>query len=353
MPLMRPLARPCPPAVVTSCPPGQVVRALICGLAITLATPAQASYALEPAPATPTLAPTSTSDQGEALRRFRAARELYSAGAYADAARGFESSYAAAPSAEAAYNAAIAHDKTGLDLVTMAWLHLYLASALPDDPSRPWAVQRVEELRARLGELDLQLDNPDEIHLLTLNGEEVTLADFPRLVTPGPIALRLVGGAPEEVADITAEVAAGGTWTIHFPGFARAPEATAPLPPVTRPEPQPEPDKPQPTRPLLALFWTATGLTAASGLATGVLGGLTLRAWNDYPTCAQRLDCPAARGPFQRHKDATNAMIGVTAGLAVITLALGLAALRERRRARRDDVAGRLRVTLAGVELAF
>lgn len=349
---------------------GQVGRGLAITLAITLATPAQAARSFEPAtmptpvadstpPTTATtattaiLAPTSITDQSEAIRRFRAARDLYTAEAYADAARGFESSYAAAPSPEAAYNAALAHDKIGADLSAMIWFQRYLAVASRDDASHPWALQRVEELRARLGELDLQLDSPDEIRQLSLNGEEVTLADFPRLVTPGRIELRLVGDAPEQVADILAEVAPGGTWTIHFPGFARAPEPSAQVPlgrPVT---PEVVPLAPRNGRPLLALFWTATGLTAVSGVATGVLGGLTLRAWNDYPACGQRLDCAASREPFHRTKDATNVMIGVTTGLAVITLALGLAALRERRKARRGRPDGRLRVTLAGVQLAF
>ena len=347
---MRRPVRPRSHAPSVCCPRGQGGRGLACALAVALATPAHAAQAPD-APATAEPSGTPPSGQDEAIRQFRAARELYSAGAHAAAARGFEASYAAAASPEAAYNAALAHDKVGDDLATMRWYRTYLATASSGDPSYPQAQQRALELRARLGELRLQLDSTDELREIRVNGEAVTLADFPKLVPPGHVELRLIGARPGETADIPAEVAPGGTWTVQFTGFAR-PEAPDPVPRpaprVVRPDPTPVTPAPR-LRPLTALFWTGTGLTTASAITMGVLGGLALREHASYEDCGQTRTCSAAADTVYRYRDATNVMVGVTTGLAVITLALGIAALRDRRKAGRE----RVRITLSGLQLAF
>ncbi len=350
---MRWPVRSHPPATSLCCPRGQVGRALACALALTLAAPAQAQAPPSTKPETPAAQP---SGQDEAIRQFRAAKELYSAGAFAEAAKAFAASYKAAASPEAAYNAALAHDKGGDEVATMTWVRRYLATAAPDDPSYPQAQQRAEELRARLGELRLQLDSTDELREIRVNGEVVSLADFPKLVTPGPVELRLFGARPGEVADIPAEVAAGGTWTVQFTGFVKpTPPEPKPNPRsrVFRPDPTPTTPAPRRGRPLAALFWTGTGLTTASAIAMGVLGGLTLRKHTEYPDCVETDTCKAERDSFPRYEKATNVMIGVTAGLAVITLALGIAALRERRKTGREPANGRVRVTLDSVQVAF
>ena len=354
---MRWPARSRPSATPLCCPRGQVGRGLACALAMTLAAPAQAQMPATPPTAPPTALdtpPPPPSGQDEAIRRFRAAKELYSTGAYAEAAEAFAASYAAAASPEAAYNAALAHDKVGDAVATMTWVRRYLATATTADPSYPQAQQRAEELRARLGELRLQLDSTDEIREIRVNGEVVALADFPRLVTPGRVQLRLLGAEPGEVADMPAEVAPGGTWTVQFTGFVKPTPLDpkpAPRPSVLRPHPTPT--TPATRRPLAALFWTGTGLTTASAIAMGVLGGLTLRKHSDYPDCVQTDTCEGEQDSFLRHEKVTNVMVGVTSGLAVITLALGIAALRERRNTGRQPTNGRVRVTLAGVQVAF
>ena len=337
-----------------SCPRGQVGRGLACLLAVTLATPA---HAQSPAPPESPEAP-ALSGHDEALRQFRAAKELYSAGAYADAAAAFVASYAAAASPEAAYNAALAHDKVGDDLATMTWFRRYLEIASSDDPSYPQAQQRAQELRARLGELRLQLDSTEEIREIRVNGEAVALTDFPRLVTPGRVQLRIVGAGPDESADIPVEVAPGGTWTVQFTGFAKPEPAPEPRPTtrpirIVRPDPTPVTPVKRRGRPLAELFWTGTGFTAASAIAMGVLGGMVLRERAAHEDCVENDTCHDTTGSFRTYRDATNVMVSVTAGLAVITLALGIAALRERRKTAREPAAGRVRVTLAGVQLAF
>lgn len=388
--MRRPL-RPRPPATTITCPKGQVLRpGLSVLLAMCVALPARAAPVApaEPAPAEPATLPsrdaspaaesvvaepptTSTpaevplsERQAEARRVFRLAKQQFNAGEFVQAARGFEASFAAAESAEAAFNAALAHDKAGDELMTMAWFRRYLAfDTSSSDKGYPHALRRVEELRARLGELRLQVDSSEPVRAVLVNGEPVSATDFPRLVEPGRIEVRLLGDRADQVADIPVEVAAGGTWTIHFTGFARtavepAPRPTAP--PVVRNDPPPDPALARRARVLRSLAWTGVGVTAASAIGMGVLGGLALgkkAAWDDHlcdgNVCADQYDeAMTDAAAYHRYRDATNVMVGVTAGLAVITLALGIAALRARQKAR-DDASGRLRVTFAGLQLAF
>jgi len=390
---MRRLLRLLPPALAVICPEGQVFRTGLCVLlALGVAFPARATPPSEPvapvaetpapappvgdanvspaapeAPVTSTTAEVSLSErQAEARRVFRLAKQQFNAGEYAEAARSFEASFAAAESAEAAYNAALAHDKAGSRLMTMAWFRRYLGyESSTSDTGYPHALRRVEELRARLGELRLQVDSRDPVRAVLINGEPVQLSEFPRLVEPGRIEVRLLGDRADQVADIPAEVAAGGTWTIHFTGFARTP--VEPLPrvatsPVVRTDPLPDPELERRRRLLGGLAWTGVGVTAASAITMGVLGGLALRkqaAWeqrlcgdDDHVCSDQYAEAQADNATMRRYQDATNVMVGVTAGLAVITLALGIAALRARQKVR-DSGKARLRVTFAGLQLAF
>jgi hypothetical protein len=374
------LARCCPTR--SSRARAQVGRPLLAALlTVSLAVPARAQAPTDAATVTADNVPPETSDaaapeatvpdptvpvsaQDEALRLFRAAKALYGAGRYEEAARGFEASFKAAESPEAAYNAALAHDRVGARLATMLWFRRYLAVARRDsDPSYPLAVKRVEELRARLGELQLQIDDTDEIREVRVNGEVVALAEFPRLVEPGRVEVRLVGDEPGEVADIPAEVAPGGTWTIHFTGFARAQDEPDPRPtvPIVRPQPGPDPEVLRRSKTLARLTWTGVGLTAASAITMGVFGGLALRSqenWERHLKPEGNIDpldydaAAADRDALQRNELVTNVMIGVTAGLAVITLALGLATVRERRKLR-DGAGGRVRVTAGGLQVVF
>lgn len=374
---MRRPARPRRSSSPVICLKGQIWRLALCTLlALGLAFPVRAAPVLsEPtesgviAGEAPVASPASelppSEQQAEARRLFRLAKEQFNAAEYAAAAGNFEASFAAAESPEAAYNAALAHDKAGARLATMTWFRRYLAyESSTRDTGYPHALRRVEELRARLGELRLQVDSREPVLAVLVNGERVAMTDFPQLVEPGRIEVRLLGDRPDAVADIPVEVAPGGTWTIHFTGFARTPVEPAPRPdpPVVRPEPVrvPDPDAVRRQRALGALTWTGAGLTAASAITMGVLGGLALRqeaSWESHlcgrHVCADQYvaaesDADALKGYVR----ATNVLIGVTAGLAVITLALGVAALRERQKAR-DAASGRLRVTFAGLQLAF
>ena len=383
---MRPRPRAATPIVVLTCPSGQHVRphlrAAIAGLlSSALALPVQAAPApTEATTGTPTEATTATTgtpteatttapvanlpapDQAEALRLFRSARVLYNASEYRQAALGFEASFASAPSPEAAYNAALARERVGDRVATLTWFRRYLTVARRDlDPSYPLAVQRVAELEARLGELTLRIDHPEAVREIRVNNVVVALADFPLLLEPGRVELRFLGQRDDQVVDITSEVPAGGPATIHFPGFVPAPGPDPEPRPVQEPLRRPTAPRDAPgLRTLRGLFWTGTGFTGASAIAVGVLGGLTLRARSSYaatnvpmvPT-GETAANQAEQQRFNELRLATNVMIGVAAGLAVITLALGIVTLQQGRRLRSQARRGHIRLTACSLQLAF
>ncbi len=320
---------------------GQPLRVALAGLLT--ATSALPAGALEPPPA--------DTAQVEALRLFREAKALYTAGQPREAAVAFERSFAAAASPEAAYNAALAHDKADDDpIATLMWFRRYLEIARQDtDPSYPLALARAEELRARVAELRVELPHLEEVREIRVNDQPVPMDSFPRVVLPGPVVLRFIGRAADQVVDISSETRAGETATIYFPGFAK---------PVVKPSSDPRPiAKPLPVDPkpaprlrsLKIAFWSGTGVTGASAVLLAVFGGLALREQSNYrqqqeackTDCTTSLaDRDAHRLAADRYQDYTNVMIGVTAGLAVVTLGLGLAALRESRRPRAGARAG-------------
>ncbi len=375
---MRPRPRAATSMLVFTCPSGQHVhqrlRAAVAGiLSGALALPVHAAPPTDaptPIDAPPTIAapdespPAAASpevDQAEALRLFRAARALYNAGEFRQAAITFEASFAAARSPEAAYNAALAHDRVGDRVATLTWFRRYMAVARRDiDPSYPLAVQRAAELEARLGELSLRIDHPEGLREIQINGVVVPLAEFPLLLEPGRVELRFIGERDDQVVDIASEVPAGGPATIHFPGFVPTTDPKPdPLPEPTR-RPAATPQDPDGPRTLRGLFWASAGLTGAGAIAVGVLGGLFLRAHRDYTTDYVPMiplgETAANQADQARVNDlrlATNVMIGVAAGLSVITLALGIVTLQQGRRLRARTRTGRLRLAASGLQLAF
>ena len=331
----------------------RVVAVVVCA-ALVLPGPA-AARAQEPEASAQDEPPAEVgaSDQAEALSHFREGSRLYKERRFHEAAEAFARSLAAVWSINAAYNMALSLDRVGDDLAAFEAYRRYLERAEPDDEHRATAQERAEALRLRLGEVQLQLDSPEAIRELRINGEVVTREAFPRWTAPGPLVVRFVGEAEGQEQEVRGEVRAGGTATIVFPGFPRREPAVVP-------EPQPEPTPtPTPTRPraLRAAFWSMVGLTAASGVSIGALGALTLdyegRRNNLKESCGVPCDpsLPAEwERKFEAYHKATNAMIGVTVALAVVATALGIAALRERPR---STARARLRWLGPAAEVTF
>ncbi|MEZ4448558.1 MAG: hypothetical protein R3B09_03685 [Nannocystaceae bacterium] len=278
----------------------------------------------------------------EAYAAFQRARDLYQSGDFEEAAETFLLSYGTVPSLEALVAAALAFERAGRPIAAAATYREYLEFEDDDALRRQEALAAYQALRAKIGEIQLRVGNPAAIERLYLNDEPLTLADFPRLVMPGLVALKIVGASVER--EIDAEVRPGGTTLINLPDLAliaKPPPRTDVRPPVVVETPPPSPPSPGPR---IAL-WSGVGVTVAAVATAATLGGLTLRARDAYTAklcpppesggCQDGALYPQAEEDrFFRLRTATNVMIGVSAGLAVITTALGVVVVRQRARAK-------------------
>src|SRR5690606_31599826 len=125
------------------------------------------------------------------------------------AAEAFDRSLAAAWSINALYNKAQSLDRASDLVAALAAYREYLAHAKPNDEHLSAAISRSEQLRQRLGEVLLQIDSPEAIREIRINGEAVEPASFPRLTLPGPLDVEFVSEAGQR-KHIRADVRAGG-----------------------------------------------------------------------------------------------------------------------------------------------
>lgn len=313
---------------------GAVRRALSVACAVQLAAPTVAR-AQEPVAAVPVEETTAAVDQAAALEAFREGKRHYGERRYREASEAFERSLAAAWSIEAAYNMALSLDRAGEAIAAYRAYRGYLERAAADDQHRATALERSEQLREQIAEVLLQLDSPEAIREIRINGAPVAKDAFPWLTLPGPLEVEFIGEAPGQVKDVRAEVRPGGTATIVFSGFVRSEPApiVRPTPPVAE---RPEPDLRQ--QQIVRATYAMTGLTLAGGVAVIGLGTQTLVYRNWYrDTPCDPCDAEQARRRAEgkekapRFELATNVMVGVTAALGVAAVALGVVALRNRK----------------------
>lgn len=328
------------------------VVALAC--AVQLATPTVAR-AQEPASAVPVEDATTeqVTDQAAALAAFREGKRHYGERRFREAAEAFERSLAAAWSIEAAYNMALSLDRAGEALAAYRAYRGYLERAAADDQHRATALERSEQLREEIAEVLLQLDSPEAIREIRINGAPVAKDAFPWLTLPGPLEVEFIGEAGQ-VKVVRSEVRPGGTATIVFPGFLRS----EPAPVVRPPPPVVEKPKPDPKwRRVVRATYATTGLTLASGVAMIGLGArtLVLEEWRSLKCpCEPEQAAKKKQGleDLETYATATNVMIGVTAALGVTAIALGVFALRNRKQWSAVQRA-RIRWLGAAVELVF
>ncbi|MBZ5715507.1 tetratricopeptide repeat protein [Nannocystis pusilla] len=321
--------------------------------------PPAATEAPEPPPevATPpsSEAPQAVPDQAAALVHFREGKQHYNERRYAEAAEAFSRSLEAAWSINAAYNKALSLDRAS-DLVgALEAYRDYLGRAETQDQHRATALERSEQLRERLGEVLLQVDSPEAIKEIRINGEVVDKAAFPRLTLPGSLEVEFVGEAPGQRKNVRADVRAGGTVTIVFPGFVR-PEVR-PAGPPKAPGTAVAPGESR-LKGLRAGFWTTTSLALAGGATVAILGSRVLVARDRARAGCEGVVCEEGEKEglyrtFWSLQKATNVAIAVSAAVGVAALALGIVLRRER--ARRPPVSTRagLRWLGSAVELTF
>ena len=315
--------------------------------------PPEATAPPEQAPPPPdSEAPQPVPDQAAALVHFREGKQHYSERRYAEAAEAFSRSLAAAWSINAAYNKALSLDRAS-DLVGALQAYRdYLAAAETQDQHRVTALERSEQLRQRLGEVLLQVDSPEAIEEIRINGEPVAKDAFPRLALPGSLDVEFVGEAPGQRKHVRADVRAGGTVTIVFPGFLR-PEVR----PVEPPRPPVASVESRRLKALRAGFWTTTSLTLAGGLTVAILGARVLVARDRARAGCEGVVCEEGEKEglyrtFWSLQNATNVAIAVSAAVGVAALALGIVLRRERARRSVSTRAG-MRWLGSSVELTF
>jgi hypothetical protein len=335
-----------------------VRRALAIACAVQLAAPT-AARAQEPAGAVPVEEEKAEqngqgTDQATALAAFREGKRQYNERRFREAAEAFERSLAAAWSIEAAYNMALSLDRADDVIAAYRAYRGYLERAATDDQHRATALERSEQLREQIAEVLLQLDSPEAIREIRINGAPVAKDAFPWLTLPGPLDVEFIGEAPGQVKDVRAEVRPGGTATIVFPGFVR----NEPPPVVRTPPPVVDKPKPEPRHKRVArAAYAMSGLTLASGAVLVALGAETLKYRNWYaadcpcePDVAARKDLGRER--FDDFKLATNVAVGVTAALGITAIALIVAAARGRTGGSATTRA-RMRWLGPGVEVGF
>ncbi|MCY1011137.1 hypothetical protein OV079_37375 [Nannocystis pusilla] len=293
-------------------------------------------------------------DQAAALVYFREGKQHYSERRYAEAAQAFDRSLAAAWSINAAYNKALSLDRASDLVAALQAYRDYLEHAETQDQHRVTALERSEQLRQRLGEVLLQVDSPEAIREIRINGDAVDKDAFPRLTLPGPLDVEFVGEAPGQRKHVRADVRAGGTVTIVFPGFVR-PEVRPP--PAVKPPAGPlVPEESRRLKGLRAGFWTTTSLALAGGVTVAILGSRVLVARDRaHAGCDGLCEEGEKQGLYRTFfalQDATNVAIAVSAAVGVAALALGIALGRERARRPVATRAG-LRWLGSTVELTF
>lgn len=279
----------------------------------------------------------------EATRHFVEGQRLFDTGRYVEAAEEFERSFAAVRAAQTLYNIALCYERGGRPVEAIGAAERYLA--LPDcvegeNPThcasrRDEVEETVARLRRQVGELVLVIEPGVKLREIRVGGHVVPLDDFPLLLPPGAVDVELLGFEADEQTTRIARLTAGESYRLHVNPWKRPP------PPVVEDRPSvagPEPTQtydPRRAKALRGVFWSGLALTGASGAALATLGALTIREQRrfknekcPYSPCPDGSTFPfAARDRFFQLQTATNAMIGVTAGLGLATIVVGIFAL--------------------------
>lgn len=301
--------------------------------------------------------------------------ELATAEDYLGAAEAFMRSFELQPTPEALFNVAFAYENAGEHLRAVQTYEDYAEFVGPDSDDAEQARRSIAAIMPKLAVLKGFRYTPSRPPAtITVNGEAHTLEDFPIVLEPGSFELEVTDADGDSGVE-RYELAAGESLVVDL--RALLPAKTVPEPIIDRP---PEPDDERITgerraADLRVATWIGLGLTGATGVAAIVTGSLTVveRDRFNAATCVDSGVCPGADDPdqappgdpeahlraFENYRLATNVLVGVSAGLAVGTLVVGLLALRskrelERRRARGDDAARlRLRPSFGGLRLEF
>ncbi len=341
----------------------------------------------EPAPEPPAEDPADAMFKArvqEAAKHYTEGRALYSEGRYAESAAEFERSHAAIEFGDTLFKIIEAYEKANEPIRALRKAREYLALAsceggrespanypCGEPEQRTEALRRSERLRRRVAEVKLQLGPGADLREIKVADRIVPSTDFPVLVPPGTFVMELTGPNDGDFRRHDVTVEAGDTFTLFVPAFVAAPDIDdggGDDDGTTDPGFDPRRRK----RILRGAFWGSLSLTVASGIATGVLIGLTrfntrrfnelkcsaectVDEYNDLPmnpSLPEDMRFPLSyREAAERQEPARNAMIGVTAGLGAITVVLGIFAYAKK--PSRANANARLQVRAGGLSVRW
>ena len=306
----------------------------------------------------------------EALDRFVEGQELFGQRRYLDAGAAFRRSYAAVAVGKTLYNVALSYEKGGDMIQALEAYRRYLD--LPDCPApeehcaarRGEVRDSVAKLRTKVGELSIEVDDGVELLGIEIGDRIVPPEDFPIILAPGHYEIRERGYGQGDVRIREIDIEPGQVFSLLVVDF-NAPLVPAPEGDVFEPG---RPSRPtnrvteeERRRRLRIAFYGSLGVTAVAGIATGVAGGLTLRAYRDQKDrCrGEGVDCSGTDYPLAERervdqlRPVTNALVGVTAGLGITTVVLGLFAFSGKQgRGARASVT-RVTPTPGGIRVRF
>jgi hypothetical protein len=315
--------------------------------------------------------PPATADEPtSAVEWYARGIELAQADDYVGAAEAFLRSHELKPTPEALFNAALAYETAGRSLEAITTYRRYLAEPQADPEQQARAEASVELLLREVAVIKgLRFDTERTPVEITIAGEPHELDEFPLALTPGEIEVEVVDAQGVRGRE-TYALAAGEALVLDVRALWPEPEPEPEV--VPEPEVEPEPARADPrvvkrAKALRISTWTGIGLTGVGLIGIGIAGGL----WGDYHRREAALLCPVGEGCEMDHSAdrpmwiermnsarlASNVAIGVTAAVAVTTLAIGILAIRATRQAKRGGQvksathpSGRVRVSGLGFE---
>lgn len=261
-------------------------------------------------------------ESDEASERFRAGVGFYKDGDFTAALVEFKKAYELAPNYRVLFNLGQTSQELKDYASALTSFERYLREGGKEiDAARQKKVQAwVDDLKKKVGTLTIE----------TAEGAEILVDDVPVGIAPLPepvvvnagrrkLAASLSGHAPvQRMVDVT------GTEQLTVKLELTKIEAPRPEP---GPEPakQPPPPPPEPETPVAA--WVMLSVTAASAIATGVMGGLALSARSDldaelatFPGNRAAID--DAQSSTQSFSLAADVLAGVTVAGAAATVIL-------------------------------
>ena len=318
----------------------------------------------------------------DAAQHYSQGRSLASEGRYVEAAAEFERSHDAFEFGDTLYRIVEAYDAASEPLPALRKAREYLALEsceggrespgnypCGEPGQRDDVRQRAERLRRLVAELKLQLADGVVLRKVKVADRVVPLADFPVLAAPGSFVVALTGPNKGQLRSYDVTVEAGDTFNLFVPPFVTpviddgGPDIESG--PIVSPH-----DQARRQRNLRRAFWGGVGLTGASGVVLGVLAGLSRFNQNAHDDGKCSVECTAEmydnlpedpaltegmrypqsfRNKSTRFASGTNAMVGVTAGLGLVTIVLGVFSFTNKR----SGVNARVQVRAGGLSLRW